>query len=550
MKQIDKHKFLMVGTVPIAEASPCGENARYEPNFELLEAELAKQESLTSETVDWSKVVELSSSLLTSTSKDLLVASYLCYGLLITEGYIGLAVGFKILADMSESHWDCLFPPIKRLRARATAFTWLAEKVGLIVTEKPPQPDESEVIVSVAALLKNLDNILVDKMGDQAPMLADVSRPLKNYLQSAKAELAKSEKVEESAVPAVAEKELETQQPTSALIVNAPQIVTKSKQTTQAKALVTGPIESEADSKKVLRQLQTTARDIASFWSSQKLADPRLYRLSRVASFMVVENAPPANEGITQIMALPVERLKFFEKKMNAGDFLDLIPELEKTIARSPFWLDGHFLVVKALRASGAEFTKAAETVIRETANFLLRIPELINLQFADQTPFASDQTKMWLQAEVLTSTSVDQAGQENNNGVDSWVAALTEASQLAASGDSDAALELINKGIKQAGQQRDQMYWRCSLAELLLKVGHAASATSILEQMTQQIDQQQLSIWEPVLLSHIYNLLFQSYKKQQKKNKPDEALTLKAQQAYEQLCWFDPVTALSLKGG
>ena len=38
---------------------PCGQSARYEPEFEQLEAELAKQESLTPTAVDWGRVVEL-----------------------------------------------------------------------------------------------------------------------------------------------------------------------------------------------------------------------------------------------------------------------------------------------------------------------------------------------------------------------------------------------------------------------------------------------------------------------------------------------------------
>jgi len=62
-----------------------------------LEAELAKQESLSSATVDWAKVITLSSSITQNNSKDILIGSYLCYALLLQEGYAGLAVGLKIL---------------------------------------------------------------------------------------------------------------------------------------------------------------------------------------------------------------------------------------------------------------------------------------------------------------------------------------------------------------------------------------------------------------------------------------------------------------------
>ena len=92
------HPLTDIGSKNISDDSPCGENARYEPDFEELEAELAKQESLSSETVDWGKIVNLSAQLTQNKSKDILVGAYLCYGLLLKENYAGLAVGLKILS--------------------------------------------------------------------------------------------------------------------------------------------------------------------------------------------------------------------------------------------------------------------------------------------------------------------------------------------------------------------------------------------------------------------------------------------------------------------
>lgn len=110
---------------------------------------------------------------------------------MLEEGYAGLAVGLKILNDMAENHWDCLFPPAKRMRARQTAYVWLAEKVALLVAKKAPQSNEFEFSIAAADLLKQLDNTLVEKMGDQAPLLTELSRPLKNHRQMAQAELEK-----------------------------------------------------------------------------------------------------------------------------------------------------------------------------------------------------------------------------------------------------------------------------------------------------------------------------------------------------------------------
>lgn len=555
MSNIDNHKYATVGVQPISDGSPCGENCRYEPEFEQLEAEFAKQESLSSETVDWSKIVDLSALIIEQKSKDLLVAAYLSYGLLIKEGYSGFSVGIKVLIDLSETHWDCLFPAAKRMRARKTAFKWLSEKVALHLEQNPPKPADSEVVIQLADNWKSLDRLLGDKMGDDAPALNDVSRPLKNFVQSAQAELekqAKSEPVAEKAEVASPVSEApapQAQESAQENTVTPSPVASKPKVSTASKPVSDGPIESDADAKKMLRQIQTLTRDVAAFLSSQKLSDPKVYRLARVASFMVVEIAPPAKDRVTQINPPAPERLKFFETKMANKEYFEVVPELEKTLARSPFWLDGHFYVVQALRAMGGEYNKAIDSVILEVSNFLNRIPELLDLSFANQQPFASDQAKMWFQSEVLVSVDSDSSG-SGSGSAETWEVASSEAAKLAASGDTEAATQVMNNGLQSAGSIREKLYWRCALAELLLKIGNPELAMNISEQMIVQSNKNQLSEWEPALLARTYEVLYKSCQKQQKKDKPNEVLDEKAEHAYQQLCWFDPVTALSLKGG
>ncbi|MFT4606604.1 MAG: type VI secretion system protein VasJ [Urechidicola sp.] len=576
MAKLNEHALFAIGSSPISEEQPCGTNIRYESDFDQLEAELAKQESLNAETVEWDVVAQLSSRIIQSSSKDLLVGSYLCYALLVKDGYHGLSVGLNILNDMVSLHWDGLFPPAKRMRARQTAFTWLAEKAGIHVSATVPSNQESESVVEAANMLKQLDNTLVDKMGDQAPMLTDLSRPLKNYKQSAEAELANSKpvapvvepptesvapeptvQVPEVQAPAPQASIAETTEPQVAAPEQAPvkpvPAVTKATTKSKASNVTTpdaGPLESEADSKKILRQLQATARDLASFWIAQKLADERPYRVARVAAFMGLEKAPSDDNGVTQVDPPAPERLKFFEVQAGKGDLVTLIPGLERTLARAPFWFDGQFLVVKSLRSLGAEYESAAQTVTRELRNFISRFPEAVNFSFSDETPFANDQTRMWLDAEVLGPSS--GAGSDSSESATSelWSSTLAEAKQIAASGDSNKALELMSSGMSKASQLREQVYWRCAIAELMLQTGRADTASSVLEQVGQQASAMQISQWEPQLLAKIYHLLFQSYQKQQKTKKDDKTLEEKARLAYEQLCWFDPITALSIKGG
>jgi len=558
------HALALIGQEPINDAAPCGDNIRYEAVFEELEAELAKQESLSAETVDWNKVTDLSVRILKDSSKDLLVGAYLCQSLLLKEGYSGLAVGLNVLADLTEKYWDCLFPPAKRMRARGTALVWLAEKAGAYVQEHAPASNDSQSVVDAYEGIRRLDGELVDKMGDQSPMLTDLSRHLKNYKQSAEAELAKAAApaAETAAVEPAASEVVD--QPTAPVETAAPSTPVepapaptptsspgKAKAASASDAAPVGSVESDNDAKKILRQIQDSGRKTVSYWQSKKLSDPKSYRVSRLLGWLMIDVLPPANDGVTQVNPPAAERLKYFDLQIEKSEYATVLPELEQTLARTPFWLDGQFKVITVLRALGTEYEAAAKTVIRETRSFLERLPGIESLSFSDQTPFASDQTKMWLESEVMISNeSSASTGAATGNTTCEWDLALAEAKKKVAGGNTEEAMSLFEQGIKSASQVRDQFYWRCSLAELMLQTGKAAPAAGVLEQMAVNATDYNLAEWEPELMARIYQLLFQSYKKQQGKKKDDSAINDSVEHAYEQLCWFDPVSALTMKEG
>lgn len=554
--ETNDNPYNTLGADPVTADNPCGENIRYEPVFEELEAELAKQESLTAETVDWNRVADICGRILKESSKDMLVGAYLCHSLLIRDGYNGLAAGLKVLADMVETHWDCLFPPVKRMRARQTAMNWLAEKAGAHLTDHAPTNADSQAVIDAAQMISRLDGALLEKMGDQAPMLTELSRPLKNYKQDAEAELARATAAAEAATEAAAAPEAaadtaQTAPGASATSAPAPAPSARAARPKPA-AAAAQPVEgvgSDADAKKALRQAQDVCRKVTSFWQQNKLADPRGYRIARLATWLTVEVPPPATDGVTQIAPPSPERIKHFDSLIDNKQYSEVLPELEQTLSRAPFWLDGQNRVVSVLHAMGGEYEAAAATVVRETRGFLERLPEIIDLSFSDQTPFASDQTKMWISTEVLSAGETGAAAGGGASSAGAWDAALADARKKAAGGKIDEAMAVFNEGIASAGKARDRFYWRAALAELLLQTGNADAAAGLLVQMAEKASDYNLSDWEPDLVARIYNLLHQSYRKQQSKNKDDKVLAENISRAYEQLCWFDPVTALTAKG-
>ncbi len=554
---MDDHQLYNIGEQAIAGTTPAGVSARYEPEFEQLEAELAKQESLTAESVDWAKVVELASLITKDKSKDLLVAAYLTRGLLEVEGYSGFAVGLKIINDMIEHHWEGMTPPLKRLRARATAVQWLAEKCGVIIEAKEPTTDQNKAIKLADSMARQIDGELMDKMGDKAPSMMEMNKHLKRYKQII------AQQTPPAATPQkISEPEVSSEAVNDAPIEAAPappppapvaRTATKPL-ASSAKPIAVGDIESDNDAKKVVRQLQEAGRKTAAYWIKSRLADPRPYRLNRSLAWLLLEQAPPNTDGITQLNPPVADRLKFFDTQLAAKQYSSVIPELEQTAARAAFWLDGQRLVINALQAMGPEYEAACDAVMAELRSLLTRIPILVDLKFSDGTPFANDQTHMWIENEVFAQITPGDTASSGETAP--WSDALREAKSMAAGGEIEPAITLLKQGISTTNSVREQYFWRSSLAEFLLQTGQLDVAVSMLEQMSDYIDDEGLSNWDPSLVSQTYKLLCDGYQKQINKLKSvkDKKIELdiilaKQEHAYAQLCWHDPLTAINIQG-
>ncbi|RIK61966.1 MAG: hypothetical protein DCC64_11790 [Planctomycetota bacterium] len=168
-----------LGTAPIAGASPAGENARYDPDYEALEAEVKKMESLTGEVVAWPRVVDLGKKLLAEKTKDLLVSGYLGMAMLQTQGYGGLASAISVTRDLLRNFWDNLFPELKRMRARVTAVQWLNDRVANAINNRGQAVEQDrEGLEKCAVAVKELNEIVGEKFTDERPDLGALSRAI------------------------------------------------------------------------------------------------------------------------------------------------------------------------------------------------------------------------------------------------------------------------------------------------------------------------------------------------------------------------------------
>lgn len=504
----------------IGGGDPCGESIRYEPEFEQLEEQIAKLSAITPEPVDWGLVVRVAADITEKRSKDMLVASYLCYGLLETQGYAGLDTGLKVYNGLIQQYWQDMHPPIKRIRGRIGAAEWLLEKIEGIVEKKKAVLAEEEAVKSVVEQIKVLTDLLSEKLANDAPQTTQLTRRLRGYLD----EFEQARRKQESARQAQ-----ETAAKSAAQFVE---------------------VNGIDDVNKAFRQCQGTLKNVVGYYRNQSAHNADIYRLNRIITWLPVTALPPNNGGTTQLPAPSAERVKKYTDALAAKEFETLLSEAEASFSQAPFWLDLHRYVASALENLGDEYEAAHRAVIAGLRAFLSNFPDVLDLRFVDGKPFADDQTRAWIQDEVMVSASAGGDSSQAAGGGEAlpWREAEKEAKKLAAKGKFKEGIALFRDGLALAGSERERFHWRLYQAKYCLENSQVDIAVPQLEALDSQLTVLRMDAWEPSLVTEAVSLLLLAYVTLlETKKKNDAGLKQKAEVLYNRLCSMDLEAALQV---
>ncbi|WP_028241166.1 type VI secretion system protein TssA [Stutzerimonas azotifigens] len=476
--------YLELAQQPVSAESWGGADARYSGDYEQLETELAKATALhAGSPVDWHHVCEGSEALLRQQSKDLRVAAWLTWGLHQTESFAGLQAGLGLLDHLCDSHWDDLHP--RKPRTRAAAITWLVPRLEQALAEHVPVGEQLPLFRSVAEHLKSLERSLSARLGADAPLLLPLCHRVDAML--ARATRAQPE-------PG----------PVSQAIAQVRQVATQ---------VLTGqaPLDNDRDAQKALRAQQEHARPLCAWWLKQAVTDLKPLRLARTLLWLGIEGLPERNaEQITALRGLPADKLASLKERFAQGLYADLLVDLEASIARAPFWLDGQRLVWEALQALDAP--QAAREIEIQLALFLQRVPGLGELRFHDGAPFADAETRAWIGAQVLPHLQAPDARREPApvaaGQAPAWEAALDEALPLLRKDGLKAAVQQLKRGLAGARGGRERFLWQLALARLCMSAKKYELAKTQLESLDQTLTDTGLGDWEPDLALEVLRLL------------------------------------------
>lgn len=526
---------------PVPGDSPAGIDISYEPDFDLVRAEIDKLTAMTGEVPNWSQVISGGEDLLKSKSKDMRLLAWVAAARMKRDGLEGLATGLAGMNAVCRAHWDTMFPPLKRAKARGNLAGWLGDMIladysGLVPTAKDRAPFEA-----VEVLFNEVDEVLNEKLGDKYEGMGPIRSLIRDKMRMMPAE---------TAAPVVATSSSAAASATTAPAPVSPAAVAVPAPTALPAAPVpeTPTISGAAD---VLPALRTLGKGIVDAARHLRQADPSAawpYRLSRVGIWLAVKQVPPAEGGKTKIPPPQQADRARLQSLFEGQQWTELLSHAEGMTGRFLFWMDLHRFVAVALDRLGARYEEARDAVISEVMVFLKQNPQVIDLMFADGTPFADEATRSWLEeAQAKLGGGSGPGDGSSNAQLDAEEAELRArfegARELVMGGKVGEGLGLAIQLARRSSDARASFRARLETAQLALKASKPELARPLLDGLVLEAETHRLEHWEPALCVELYGALLKARLAGQ--GKREEPVTPSNEAIFDRLCRLDPSAAM-----
>jgi type VI secretion system protein VasJ len=451
---------------PLSESSPAGEDPCYDDDFQQMREEVNKLSGADTEII-----CRLAEKLLTTTAKDIRVATYYCWAKLHREGELGLAEGLELLAGLLERYGAQLYP--QRERSRKAALEWLAGSRMTDSLSLYPEVVREEAMRTTGALLL-IAELTVNEPDETRPELNSLYGALENRLQKA------------GGVDAVVPQNASTSEmPSTFSHIDAPAI---------------GRITSGQDLLAQARTLTEYLRKQPDGW----LSAHHLMKSLRHDTLLAIP-APDA-QGCTRIEPPRADQRALLKRLYLQQNWTEMLETADSTFSRGAnhLWLDLQWYIHQALMKSGKD--TLADIIAADLKGLLTRLSGLETLAFSDGTPFADDVTLNWIQQSVLDTTGGwgnDTPSVQMSGGNDDILALESEAVALADSEGVDAALAWLQNrsGITTA---RHKWLLRLVMGRIAEQYGKNDLAVHLFAELGGRAREVTLSEWEPELLFEV----------------------------------------------
>ena len=512
------------GKQPVPGQNPAGKDIRTDPLYDALSSEINKSSSISaSSPLDWQKVVDISKQILEEHSKDILVCSYLCVGLLKIRGLKGLANGFHIYRELLETYWDTLFPPKARIRGRINALDWWIDTLDGNLSGMEGETWQQEDIDHLSDDLNAIDEFLGNNL-DEPPEIRGIISSVMSLLSTA------DSKIEEQAPEKTGEMKKE------------PSAQTRDATPAQQPAISVPDIITGDDTDKTMRVIFDAMKKVSNGLMQQKPLPPLYFRLNRFMAWSTVDSVPPSdNEGKTMLPP-PDEQIQSILKGFySAGEWQELLDAAEVKVPEFLFWIDLSRYASEALNHLNQK--AISKEIASETGLYAKRLQGIEKLSFSDGTPFADGVTHEWLENIMRDdNASRGATGIGAPTGFDEQIKKeMDEAEILANEGDISASLRILRDKIGSASSERERFIREIWFCRFLIKINQVRLSMPYYRELLSYIDTYKLEAWDPSLTIDAYQTILSGLRRQKV-----EGGELLMDEAIKRLSLVDPAGALA----
>lgn len=471
---------------PVSESQPAGADAKYEPEYEALTAEIGKLSSVSqSSPVSWQAVAGNGAVILAQKSKDISVAAYMAVALIHTDGAQGFLDGVNLLRGICENFWDDAFPPKAKMRRRLNAYEWWHERALEQLRKEGQPPVSAALSAEMTEAVGELDSLIGGLMEEAQPL-----RDIKEAIRAIP--LLPEEKPKEPEPQAAPEPEPLREEPAP-----QPQLQAAPEPPSPAPAPSPAPQAAQSgDTAAALSAFVEAARNYAYALRAEDPANYLAWQLPRVALWGKIAALPP-DDGTGQTMVPPpdMDRVEATERLLAGKNWLKAATAADDLFQSYPLCIDLQRIADEALANLGPSFAAARARLRAETAAFVGRLPGLTALSYDGGVPFVSPATRAWLDELAHDGQSGGSAGGGRADRIDEVIA---EARETLAAGDAAGALRKLEEahGVSAAGNVRlraEELHMLCSQRE-------AKTAAALARALAREIEQSGLAKLEPDL--------------------------------------------------
>ena len=498
---------------PVSSICPTGEDPGYDDDFQRIREEVNKLSG-----IDTGLICTLAEKLLTTTAKDIRVATYYCWARLHQDGETGFAEGLELLAGLLQRYGTQLHP--QRERSRRPALEWLAGSRVLDSLSLWPEVVRDDALRTAGALLLIRDRL------EREP---EATRPKLNALHSA----LESRLIKAGGMDAVVPQN----------VGNKAQ--TQISHTTESDAPVLRRITSGQDLLAQARTLTGYLREQPDGW----LAAHRLMKSLRHDTLRAIP-APDA-EGKTRIEPPRADQRAMLKRLYLQQSWLEILEQADSTFSRGAnhLWLDLQWYIHQALVKSGQDVL--ADIITADLKGLLRRLTGLETLAFNDGTPFADEVTLNWINQSVLDDISgwrdePVNAVSETDNDI---LALEPEALEKADTDGLDATLHWLQTR-PGTDSTKDKWLLRLLMARVAEQKGRNELALHLLGELDGAAQSITLTQWMPTLLFEVKSRRLRLLRMKAMRSETDKSrLQPEMERLLASLITLDPASSAVLCG-